>query len=360
MLPRSWLPSLTVTGEGLTNVGLGVDVFDPTSRFGLSMALDLDVAREEWTGYATFSLRTGYPDLTLSLGRYTWDRTSVVGDLAEPYREEVAYASAQVSLPIPDAFTGLTWGLGFSADLARGLAVGRLEHTPDETMPFIPREGFATHTNLFVGFSDVRSFALDIAPREGLSGFFNLSFDEPALGGSARDFTFTFVTRAHLPLPGPSGHTLSFRLGGGIAGGDPGSRSVFTVGGVPQRDLLSDLLNQTSAGSAWLRGFPEGAFSGTRFGLLTSEWRFPLIRVRSGVANLPVFVEDLSVAVFSDVGGASWDGDLGGALHVGAGAELRIRLELFYGLLHDFRLGYARGFGPDGIDQVYFLMAGAP
>ncbi len=359
LLPRSWLPSFTAGSSGAATVGLSVEALDATNRFGLVLSADWDLARDDWTGYASFTLRTGFPDVSLQLGRYSWDRTSFVGDLSEPYREEVVYSGASIALPVPDVFAGLTWGMGLNADLTRGLEVGLLEHTPDETMAVIPDERVRASLNMFASFSDIRQHPLAIAPSEGVSASFNLGLREPALGGDASAFTFTFVTRAHIPL-GPLGHVLSFRLGGGLAGGDPTARSVFSLGGVPRQDLLSDLLNQTSAGAVWLRGFEESAFQGTRFGLLTGEWRFPLVRVRGGLGTLPVFLEDLTAAVFSDVGGASYDSDLGDDLVAGVGVELRFRVELWFAALYDFRLGYAHGFGDSGGDHVYFMMAGAP
>lgn len=360
MLPRTWMPSLIAGDGGLANIGLTFDTADATGRYALTLSADWNVVREDWTAFASFSWRGGYPDLTLQLGRYTWDRMSVVGDLPEDYEEEVIYSSASVHLPVPDVFAGLTWGLGYTVDLARGVSVGRLSPTPDQSSPFIPREGLGTAMNLYFGVFDTRQHALDISPSEGVSASFNVSLRDPAIGSRASVLTFTFASRAYLSLPGPTGHVLALRLGGGLSGGDPDSLSTFALGGVPRQDLLSDLLNQTAAGSIWLRGFPEGHLYGTRFGLLTAEWRFPLLRVRSGVDTLPIFVEDLSVAVFSDIGSASFDTNLGDDLRAGLGAEIRFRLELFYGLVSDFRLGYARGFGPFGVDQFYLLMASSP
>ena len=358
MLPRSWLPTFTAGSSGPATLGIAFDIFDATNRYGLVLSADWDLDRSDWAGYASFSLRTGFPDLTFSLGRYTWDRLSYVGDLLEPYTEEVVYAGTSISLPFPDAFAGLTVGAGINADVTRGIEVGALEHTPDQTMPIIPAERLRSSMNLFVSFSDLRQHALSISPQEGVSGFFNLAFREPALGGDASVFTFTFVTRAYVPLG--RGHTLSFRLGGGLSGGDPSARSVFALGGVPRQDLLTDILNQTAAGAVWLRGFEESALQGTRFGMLTSEWRFPLLRVRQGLGTLPFFFEDLTAAVFSDIGTASYDAGLDDDLVGGLGVELRFRLELWYELGYEFRLGYAHGFGQAGGDHVYFLMAGAP
>ncbi len=360
MLPRSWFPSYTADSTGLSTLGLAFESTDASGRFGLVLSVDWNLVREDWGAFTSFGWRGGFPDLTLQLGRYTWDRSSRVGDLEEPYIEEVVYANASVSLPVPDVFAGLSWGIGFSGDLVRGASFGRLLQTPDQNMPFIPREGFGTSANLFFGVFDSRQHSLDVSPSEGLSASFNLSLRDPAIGSQASVMTFSFVSRAFLDLPGPEGHVLAFRLGGGLSGGEPGYRSVFSLGGVPKQELLTDLLNQTAAGSVWLRGFPEGHLSGTRFGLVTTEWRFPLLRARAGIETLPVFIEDLSVAVFSDIGTASYEADLTENIRAGFGVEVRFRLELFYGILNDFRIGYARGFGEFGIDQFYVLMAPSP
>ena len=360
MLPRSFLPNIVAGNGGLASIGLLFDTVDASGRYALTLSTDWSVSRSDWSAFAQFAWRGGYPDLTLQLGRYTWDRASVVGDLAEDYVEEILYTNASMHLPVPDVFAGLTWGLGFTVDLARGASVGLLSPTPEMDSPFIPREGLGTAMNLYFGVFDTRQHPLDVSPSEGVSGSFNLSLRDPAIGSRASVLTLTFATRAYLPLPGPDGHVFALRLGGGLSGGDPDALSVFSLGGVPRQDLLSDLLNQTAAGAIYLRGFPEGHLFGTRFGLLTGEWRFPLVRARSGVDTLPVFIEDLSVAVFGDLGSASWDADLGEDLRASLGAELRFRLELFYGLLSDFRVGYARGFGPFGVDQFYLLMAPSP
>lgn len=360
MLPRSFLPSIVAGDGGLTSIGLLFDTVDASGRYALTLSTDWSVARQDWSAFAQFAWRGGYPDLTLQLGRYTWDRLSVVGDLPEDYTEEILYTNASMHLPVPDVFAGLTWGLGMTLDLARGASVGLLRPTPEMDSPFVPREGLGTAMNLYFGVFDTRQHPLDVSQSEGVSGTFNLSLRDPAIGSRASVLTFTFAARAYLPLPGPDGHLFALRLGGGLSGGDPNALAVFSLGGVPRQDLLSDLLNQTSAGATYLRGFPESHLFGTRFGLLTGEWRFPLLRARSGVDTLPVFVEDLSVAVFGDLGSASWDADLGEDLRLGFGAELRFRLELFYGLLSDFRIGYARGLGPFGVDQFYLLMAPSP
>ncbi len=360
LIPRTWVPTLQIDSTGLSLVGLSFATFDATGRFGVAVGVDVTPETGHWSAWGELALHTNFPDLTFDVGRYTWLRNSYVGDVSEPYREEIVYGAVTLGLPRPDVFASLQWGLGYHVELARGYAVGRMEHTPEETTAFVPREGVDTSLNVFVGVDDTEGYAYSISPMRGFSLFANVALRHPALGSVGHAFALTFAGHAYVPMPWLDDHVIALRVGGGFSGGDPGERTWFSVGGVPRQDLLSDLLRETSAGSAWLRGFAPDAFQGTSFGLWTTEYRMPLVRIRRGLGTLPLAVGDLGLAAFADVGGATASNDLAGAMRVGVGGELRLRIDLFFGLVQDLRLGYAHGFGVGGTDHVYFLMAGAP
>ncbi len=361
LLPRSWFPRLSLGAEGLAYLGWSSAITDATERYGVELSADWYAERDDWAAVAKVQIRTGFPDIELQLGRYSLDRESFVGDLYEPWREGVVYASGYWYLPVPEVFASMHWGFGYIAELTRGVEVGELDHAPDETTAFTPAEGYAGGASLFWGLADSRQHPLDISPSEGFSLSTRLSLRHPLLGSRGLAATFTGVARAHLGLG--AGHVLSFRLGAGFSGGEPNARTTFSLGGIPENGLLADvldLLNQTSAGSVWLRGFPEGLLSGNRFGLLTLEWRFPLLRFREGLGTLPLAIEDASAAVFCDLGSASDDPSLLDDFRSGLGLELRFGIDLLYGLLQLVRVGYAHGFGADGLDQFYLLVGGAP
>ncbi|MFO0746034.1 MAG: hypothetical protein U1F43_10215 [Myxococcota bacterium] len=363
LLPRALVPDLTFDSTGVSRVALSFDNVDASGRYTLSLGADWDGATKEWEAYASLGVGTGFVDLVFNLGRYAYLRDSVVGDLSEPYEQEVVYGGVGFAVPHPSVFPVLSFGGGYTVDLTRGLETGLMQHTPEETTPLIPYEGANAKLNLWLGFSDVRQFTFSVAPAEGVSAYFNFTLRHPDIGSVRHAWDFTWVTHAYLkvPLLERWDHVLGFRLGGGVSGGDPRARSAYAVGGVPRQDILSDLLNQSSAGSVWLRGFEPSAFGGWSFILGSAEYRLPLVRARAGLSTLPIFLEDLTAAAFVDAGGASYDTSFPlSDLHVGVGVELRWRLDLFYGLISDFRLGYAHGLGADGIDQVFLLMAGAP
>ena len=362
MLPRSWVPSWVADSTGLSRVGLAFFGADAANLWAAALSAEWDLDRKDFSASATGTLRLGYPDLTLSLGRYSWDRSTFVGDQSRDYREEVFFASADLSISLPSVFTGLSAGVGYTYDMARGLDVAPYGHTPEERRPFIPREGPSGALNLWWSLSDVQSYAFSVSPQLGGSLFMNLRIRDPGLGARVSAYTLSGVGRAYLPMPFDD-HVLSLRLEGGISGGDTDARSLFGLGGVPTEDLLSDLLNQTTAGAVWLRGFDVAAFAGTSYALLTSEYRLPLWRPRHGLDTFPLFLGDVSLGVFCDVaviGDEPFTRALFNAPKLGLGAELRWTMDLFFGFAVGFRLGYAHGLGPDGIDQVYVLMAPPP
>ncbi|MCP4286504.1 MAG: hypothetical protein GY792_18995, partial [Gammaproteobacteria bacterium] len=107
-----------------------------------------------------------------------------------------------------------------------------------------------------------------------------------------------------------------------------------------------------------LRGY-DSTSSGRRMQLATLDWRFPLVNVERGVMSPPAGVLDISGNLFVE-SGATWnDGSEPDEYRSAAGAEVLARVNLFYALNLNLRLGYARGYDEDGEDQVYLTIGGA-
>ncbi|MGM0574253.1 MAG: hypothetical protein ACQEXJ_00780 [Myxococcota bacterium] len=363
LLPRSWAPSFTAVSGGGTVVGLELDGVDITGRLSASLSAEYDFQRDDVAAAGRLGIGLGFPDVGLTVGRYTRDRFAFFSDRFSDYREEVFFGTADVSMGIPSVFVSMRVGAAYTVDLSRGLDTEEVVHSPDERMPFVPREGVSTSLRLSWNFSDVDSYAYSISPERGVSGGMSLRIRDPALGSHASTWDLTTRLQGWLPMPWLDDHVLSLGLRAGWAGGEPGQAGTFRLGGIPDQDLLTDLVNLTQAGAVWLRGFPQEGFTGRAFELLTTEYRLPLLRVRDGVDTLPLFARDISLAVFSDAGLVHSQpllADTVSEARAGVGAELRMTTDLFFGNAFNFRLGYAHGFGPDGIDQFYLLMAGNP
>jgi len=358
LLPRSWFPTWQLDSTGLATLGLVLGGLDVSDRFGTTLALEYNFARQDVSFFLDLDLRVTWPDLSLRIGRYTWDGTMTLGDVSDDYRGEVYYANFNVGLPIPDIVTPMTWNTGFTVDFSRGLKVPNLRHTPDENYPSIPREGVSTAWTMSFGWSDAEQPLWAITPIRGGSGSFGMSLRHPAIGSSRNDFRLTYALKRFIQMPFQPEHVLVLKGVGGWA-----TNSAFTLGGIPQQDIFVDLLNQVQGASTYLRGFEAGAFRGRAYHLVTTEYRFPIFRARTGIEALPLFFRDLHAAVFADVGVAYnepfEEADLE-RIRGSVGVELRLDVELLFGFGANLRLGYARGLGDDGIDHVYLMVAPPP
>jgi hypothetical protein len=99
-----------------------------------------------------------------------------------------------------------------------------------------------------------------------------------------------------------------------------------------------------------LRGYADGALTGSKFGLGNVELRFPLLAPEAGRGTLPAQLRRIHGAVFLD-GGAAFPLRNGAPIswrervRFGAGAELRLEVVLGYQLRTDVRIGFAQGLG---------------
>ena len=363
LLPRSWSPTMAYDTTGLTVLGLRLGGIDITRRLSGSVGVQWDVGRGDVSGLATLGFGFGFSDLELTLGRYSKDVPAHYDDQVQPYRQEVFHGRLGMSVAIPDPIAPMRLSASFATEVYRGLAHAEVVHRPDETTPVVPAEGVTTSLRLSWNFDTSRGDVWSVSKNRGAQGSLSLRFSLPELGADRTTFELTYRLRGYLQMPWHDEHALSLGIQGGLAGGEGTQVERFEVGGVPRRDIVSDLLNQSHAGAVWLRGFSEDAFSSTAYHLATVEYRLPILRWRRGMGTLPVFARDLTAAVFSDLAWLAPDDEVGMSpddLHLGLGAELRMTTDLLFGFPARVRLGYAYGFGPEGLHHLYVLLAPDP
>jgi outer membrane protein assembly factor BamA len=204
--------------------------------------------------------------------------------------------------------------------------------------------------------SSIESYRDSISGERGYATFLRVRHAN-ALLLSDHEITELFVdVRAFHPVPGLGGHALGLYLSGGVGFGEPLRRSSFSLGGLDDRDITRDLLEQRRSGGGLLRGYPTVALAGDATTLATLEYRVPILEVERGIATLPVFFERIHAAAFTDLG-LAFDGvPTPSRYRVGVGAELRANVTLGYYGYFLIRAGYARGVSRDGIDQPYLVL----
>lgn len=128
----------------------------------------------------------------------------------------------------------------------------------------------------------------------------------------------------------------------------PQAQNVFQLGG----DSPGDAALSIDSPAVHLRGYPQNEFRGSRAGLLSLEYRFPIVNLEHGFGSKPLFIERMHGAIFGEAGNA-WEGDFHGAdLKRSVGAEVRFDITAAYFLLLTIRFGVARGLDEKGKTMV--------
>lgn len=147
-------------------------------------------------------------------------------------------------------------------------------------------------------------------------------------------------------------HVVAVQAGAGLAVGGTQYLGSYQLGG----SFGDNAFYVTPDEFRMLRGYPFGFDAGDLYWLTTLEYRAPLVRIQRGVGTVPVYVRDLSVAAFADVGNAFVNPAAGtglpltltalgdeafGAPLVGVGGELTLRTILLWGAGLEGRGGVA-------------------
>lgn len=341
--PRYWLPTLGADPLGAT-LGITTGGSDVAGRHAWGLAAAYGFQTRQPAVAAGWVARVLYPELSVGL--------SSAMALQRAGLERQTALSLSATFP----FAGIDW----SSALSLGY---ELRHYAPSSAPVpagllsdgLPplRRGFGATAMVGASYSDAQRFSNSISAERGGTFAVQVAAARKEIGSQFTAYSAQAATSRYLRLPWLSHHALALRLSGGIAGGDLGGRSAFSLGGIGLRDPVFDVLYLTGAPSAALRGYPPGAFLGNRFALANLEYRAPIATLDRGLWTLPFFVRRLHAAATFDCGLAA-DRLRLADFRPSAGAELRADLVLGYAVGVGVRLGYARGFGTGGIHEVFF------
>jgi hypothetical protein len=119
-------------------------------------------------------------------------------------------------------------------------------------------------------------------------------------------------------------------------------------------------VNSTRASSiGYLRGYPTREVVGNQYQLANVELRRELFLIEHGLATLPIYLRRVTVAAVADAGTAYDDKFVSGDLKTSIGGV--VRLDAFFGYFvpGTFELGMSHGLNTDGLNEMWFLLAGS-
>jgi hypothetical protein len=329
LLPQAYLPSWGEDGLGQV-LGVSLSGTDAVKLHAYSLNLRYGLATKRLGYVFNYANRQTFADLGVSSSLTTTTRPfSFTARLPEDDRlESIFTARISVSFPL------FRWDTGHSLSLSYALELRRGVDRPGDDVYEDPPLGLGDITFSSVGigwyYSQTRGFAESFGAAAGDGFDVSVRVHDPALGSAVRVLEFGGHARQYLSIPGLTHHVLALRLGFGGAAGDPVGRSVYALGGLPVRDVVSDAVNGLGVGADVIRGYPVAALRGNAFYLFNAEYRLPLWTLYQGLATLPFYLDRLSAAAFLDAGDTP-NGTLRPKdLKVGVGAELRLDLSVAY------------------------------
>jgi hypothetical protein len=357
LLPHAFFVELAIASSGAA-VSVRVDGEDAVGihAYRLRLTFDPDTSR---LGYGAFySNRSQVTPISLSSSLYTSDQPSGFVALPRFFGQRISVWSLRLGLDVPLGW----WDVGQAISFSYGVELRRaIDSPPLDPFQLKPRiRGDLTLASLTAtwSISTARGFEDSIGNETGFGFDVSAQLNHPILGSDLRVLEVSSHLVAFVSPPWAKHHVFAARGSFGASVGDSGERSVYGLGGLPIRDIFSDVARGIRFGADVLRGYEQNTVQGPSFYLGTIEYRLPLFRVERGIDTLPFFADRLHAAIFIDAGDTPAGPPKLESLRAGAGLELRADFVIGYFLPIDIRAGYARGLMQNGIDDFYLVLGG--
>ena len=247
-----------------------------------------------------------------------------------------------------------------SSDLS--LSYTRSDYGPADPLPVAdptagitipPEKGPDANFNIGWTYSNAHAWNRSVSNQEGRSLGLNLSIADPSLGGKYHTLSADWSWREYFTLPWAKLQVLAMLYAGGISVGD--HQGYYGLGGFQQQDLVRALFYQRHQCCLFLRGYPVNAVRGNQYHLLSAEYRAPLWVIERGYSTFPLYLRQLYVALFTDVGNA-FNGDVSRhGWKTGVGGELRLTFKLGYYFETLLQFGVAKGLSKGGVTDYYWV-----
>ena len=376
--PRVLLPgSLDIGSSGLgTDLGLSVAVRDIVGHHALSANFRQYFRFNEPTGAVDYTFSQLLPSFSAGFvrrlvvydtqgQRFNYNNESPSGSLESylltGYRERQTSGYARISVPvIRHPMHTANAEATYEFTRLRDLDEDREAIDPNAPVSLPPAVGDIGSLNFALRYNGLRGTRYSYLEETGRSAAVNVSIVDRHLGGKYGDIKVLASYSERLRMPWRGHQVLALRIGAGASAGGLGRLGAFRVGGpAQQEDVIQAFLRRSAFGEAGaLRGFSPGAFRGTYYLVLNTEYRIPLADIERGMGALPGFMRRITAVPFLDYGGA-WNGAISRTrLKFGAGASLVFSFRVGYRETIDLFLTYAHGFDPKvGIDALRVLIA---
>jgi len=361
LAPRFWFPIYGYSEESSLLLGgltMGVDATQQHQYIAQALYgparkrlwYSLDYFYDGW--YPTFHLHASDADAT-----YTDLLANPAATASADYVERQRILGAQMIVDLVKTAVQQSLSLGFwRKDLSHRTDLAKLPGFGPRPAEGDLLEGVLGSARFGYQINTARRYDFSISPEQGSRVALGCERFDRFLGS---DLEFTKCTadwHQYINFPWPH-QVLQARAFVGASKGERLAQGAFQMGGEPLGAVTPENPGDAILGlddlSTVLRGYPENAFRGSKAGLLSLEYRFPISNLEKGFSTKPLFLRRLHGAVFAETGNV-WDNTFHrGDLKSAAGAEARLDVDLGYSVPATFRIGIARGFDEKGETRPY-------
>jgi hypothetical protein len=332
---------------GLHSYNLGGTADLVTGRVDIGGSYNYD---RNWAGFRVTANRT-----LAQRGGY------IIDDRNTTYLEEQLGATASLSLPVlrtPDGSASIS--LDYDYDYLRLLEDQFDGPDPNNPLPRPPESDLAlAGMAVRFSYSDTVGYLYGLGPQLGKSVSLSMRLNDPALGSEFRSLNLDYRLQSYFRMPWGQTPVLSFRINGGVRLSDRSRVARFSLGGVPEQNLVTSILDSARAGNTgFLRGYAPGSVSGTQMHLANIEYRQELFDIESGLQTLPLYLMKVHIAGLFDFGNA-FDGEINPRdFKSSLGMSLRLNMLIGYFVPGALDIGYSRGLSEQGIGEYWTLLTG--
>lgn len=358
--PTVWAPKIALSSpeSNTQQVGLLLESTDALAHHAL---LGDFTTQPDAGGYAArlaWGYRRHVPNFAFSASHETRvrDGGQFYANERHPLREDVSTLAGSVGLFVSRSGHAGSLSARLTGAWFRPVENVTPEFDPLDPVPVLPEASRTTDLSIGLSYRHTGRTLRAISDESGLALSTSLRLRDDLIGSDSQTAEVFFDYRHYLDLW--FRHVLAFRLSSAFGAGDDRRGINYALGPAPERNLLLDALDQIIYGSTFFRGFPSGTATGSRYALVTAEYRLPLFELYRGFSMVPAFFRHVKLAVFTDWAQARRDQlrVYPSSFRKSAGAELSAHALLGWRLPLDGRIGYARGFGADGEHQTYFFL----
>lgn len=357
--PLSWSPSFSFSNaqESAASLGVDVEALDSARHHVLVGSFGTVPEEDALSAGVFYTFRRFVPSLSTGVQHATRTGNSAFhGSAPQPWRERVTSSSLGVSMPLSRSGTHVSASARYGFSVSTPAENPEPVHDPLDTGTLVPGPSRSGSLTLTLRFGDTNTYAFAVSTEEGRSFGLTVRVRHPDLGGDFETAEIFADYSEFFSLWWR--HVLAVRAVTAFGRGASGRNVFYALGAPPERNLLLDSLDRVLFGSTFLRGYPAGTVTGDRYVLATAEYRMPLLDVFGGPSMVPLFLQQLKLAAFTDWGQAAsapldWQPD---AFRRSVGAELVTQSTLGWRLNASVRTGYAYGFDTGGDHQFYFFL----